>query len=134
MAESGSLSGKAGSFKLGATAFPILSWDANFDSDLLEATNTKSSGNKQIVAGISSATGTITFQYDPNDNAIASMVPGTYLSTVNLQFDTVGGQGLSNVELNVKSFGPSLTVGGMIECTFNWESNGWDYAADLASL
>jgi len=132
MAGNGSLAGKAGDFKLGSTEFPITNWELTPDIELHDSTNTKSQGHRQVTGGIDSANGTITFQYDPTDNAISSMKPGTEINNANLFFNDT--KGLSNVELTVKSIGMAVPVNGMIEMTFTFESNGWDFSSDLDSL
>jgi len=116
------ISAKALSFAIGATTYAIVGWEFTPTCELLDDTDSKSSGNEEWIAGIMGGSGTITARYDPNDNPITVMMPGTEATLLlGLNADEV-----LSVTVIVESLPITTTVRGHVEIKFNFKATAWD--------
>jgi len=125
------LAGKAGSLTIGAASYPITQWDLDVTSELLEDSNSKSSGRNEFVEGFSGATGSFTAYYDPDDNPIPSLDPGS--GTVTLILGLSATKDIT-VPALVSSTSFSTPIKGKIEFTCSFTATGFDTATELDAL
>jgi hypothetical protein len=124
------LAGKAGTLKIGATAYAITEWSLNTTCEMLEDSNSKSSGREAYVAGFTGATGSVVAYYDTAEGLLPLVDPGT---SVSLILD-INGTKTITVPAISNGLDFSMPVKGKVSFTMNFTATGFDSETQLNAL
>jgi hypothetical protein len=124
------ISGAAGGLTIGANTYPITAWEITPRCELLEDSNSKSSGLETYVAGFTGGTGSFTAYYDESDNPMSVIQPG---DSVTLILKLSGSKSL-NVPAIISDLPISIPIKGKVEFTCNFTATGWQMASSISGL
>jgi hypothetical protein len=105
--------------------YPVTDITCDAIADMLEASNTKSEGHQEFEVGFDGATGSVVGNYDPEDNPIPKVKPGTEIT---MKLTVKGGD--TTKTLTIPGYANQLTFGSpvkdLVEFTVNFTASGWD--------